>query len=94
MYFNKEEIDRMISSNENLLYFMKLENKKHPDCQFAQQNIDDLQLAIKVLYQYNETRDMLDQEETRRVKHNIFDARYHSGRITAFYDALGMDFAD
>lgn len=42
-------IKEAIEANKNLLTYMKITNKQEPDCQFSQDNISALEMAIKVL---------------------------------------------
>lgn len=41
--------EEAIEANKNLLEYMKITNKQEPDCQFSQDNISALDMAIKVL---------------------------------------------
>jgi len=42
-------IDEAINHNDNLLFFMELENKKNPDYQFAEENFEALRRANSAL---------------------------------------------
>lgn len=47
--------EEAIEANKNLLEYMKITNKQEPDCQFSQDNISALDMAIKALEQKPKT---------------------------------------
>ena len=50
-----------------------------------------LNMAIEALTRENETRQMLEAEKNKAYCRS---KDYRSGRISAFYDALGVNYAD